>query len=91
MDIKAEEVLDALRDRGAKTECDQCGSDKFFISEGDDRFVMHIPMTTNEDELPASHDTLPCVAIACGNCGYMRFYARTIIIEIVKKLRGDHA
>lgn len=70
-DEQKEKIVKALNERIGGFECPMCHKGPFTIIDG----YFNIPLQSSLYSYLMGNTTVPMVAIACSNCGYVSFHA----------------
>lgn len=76
-----EEIIAALKERGATRPCPRCGNDQFTLIDG---YVNQV-LQKELKRIVISGESVPSVVVACNRCGFMSQHAIGVLGVLPKE------
>lgn len=70
-DIRKEDIIKALKERGVKLPCPRCGNQKFTLLDG----YFNQTIQTELKGIVIGGPSVPTIVVACTRCGYLSQHA----------------
>lgn len=89
MQLTFEHFARYLSAKNIKRTCEQCGTESWsFIDQPDGTTTWAIDSRRNDGSLVAPAPGIPCVAMCCNNCSFIKLFASIPIEGWVKEQEG---
>lgn len=86
MQLTIQQFTDYLSAKGVKRECDQCGKESWaFIDQPDANTVWAIDSRRIDGSQTMPSPGIPCVAMCCNHCSFIKLFASMPIESWVKQ------
>lgn len=86
MQLTIEQFTDYIAAKGVKRSCEQCGTESWaFIDRPDATTVWAIDSRRTDGSYSMPAPGVPCIAMCCNNCSFIKLFASVPIENWVKE------
>lgn len=89
MPLTVENFAAYLAEKGVKRSCEQCGAESWvFVEPPDAATAWALDSRRSDDAHVVPSPAVPCVAMCCNNCSFIKLFASIPIESWIKEREG---